>query len=424
MNEDDSVFDTTTVEYGTVPSHAWPTKVADAEYTYTFDGWTPELAAVTWPATYKATFKSTKNKYIITFRNRDGTELQSSEFEYWTTPSYTETPTRPTTAQYTYIFRGWSPAIYPVNWVQVYTATYTSIINEYNVTFDSDGWNYTPSTQSIEYWTAAIKPTPDPTKTWYEFGGWTLNENDFDFSTPITWTTNLVAKWNLVEYTITYNLDWWINNVNNPDTYTVESWAITLQQPTKTWYTFLWWTGSNGITPQTWVIIPSWSDGDKEYNAVWQADTINYTVYHYVKKVWENIYVLSKTDILTWTTDSTLILSSLAKESEFICAHYSSWSLAWTENWPWEIVTQTTIRWDGHTEIYLYYTRNSHTVTLSGDVWVQMLKINWSQRDEAVLECGSDVPVEAIPKPWYHFVRWEEREEKEERDENEGISWL
>ncbi len=80
--------------------------------------------------------------------------------------------------------------------------------------------------------------------------------------------------------------------------------------------------------------------------------------------------------------------------------------------------------WDGSTKIYLYYTRNSHTVTLSGDAGVQMLKINGIQGEEAVLKCGSDVPVEAVPRPWYHFVRWEEREEKEEKRGEGDDTWL
>ncbi len=58
LNDDDSVIDTTTVEYGTVPTHDDATKDATAEYTYTFAGWTPEVVAVTGEATYKATFVS------------------------------------------------------------------------------------------------------------------------------------------------------------------------------------------------------------------------------------------------------------------------------------------------------------------------------------------------------------------------------
>jgi hypothetical protein len=37
LDDDDSVIDTTTVNYGVVPTHADPIKAADAQYTYTFD---------------------------------------------------------------------------------------------------------------------------------------------------------------------------------------------------------------------------------------------------------------------------------------------------------------------------------------------------------------------------------------------------
>jgi hypothetical protein len=45
-----------------------------------------------------------------------------------------------------------------------------------------------------------------------------------------------------------------------------------------------------------------------------------YVVYHYVKIAGQSGYELSKTDLLTGTTDEILILSTLAKE--FLCAHY------------------------------------------------------------------------------------------------------
>ena len=225
--------------------------------------------------------------------------------------------------------------------------------------------------------------------------------------------------WKLDNYTITYNLNWWTNNANNPSSYTVESWAITLQQPTKTWYTFLWWTWENGNTPQTWVVIPTWSHGNKTYNAVWQANTnTQYVVYHYVKPVWSSVYELAETQTWRGTTDEILILSWLAK-TWFVCVHYRRWSLTWTEDWPWEIIAQTIIKWDGSIKIYLYYDRDSHIVHLSGDKHVQYLKINGELYDEseAVRECGSEVPVNAVPKPWYHFVRWD-REERREGEEN------
>ena len=268
------------------------------------------------------------------------------------------------------------------------------------------------------------------------FEWWYSTSNFAAWTQVIKWSVvpaDLYAKWSCdtgyVEtiagdgctkiYTITYNLNGWTNNVNNPAKYTVESWAITLQSPTKVWYTFLWWTWSNGSIPQTSVTIPTWSTGDRIYNANWQANTnTDYTVYHYVKKVWSGTYELALTEPKQWTTDSVLVLSSLAKADGFVCAIYDKWSLTWTASWPWEIVTQTTINWDGSTKIYLYYNRNKRTVHLSGDEHVDYLEINGDRDDEAVRECGSEVPVNAIPKPWYHFVRWD-REEREGREDDE-----
>jgi hypothetical protein len=252
----------------------------------------------------------------------------------------------------------------------------------------------------------------------------------YSSESPLSWsdiTENKTFSPNTTmnTYTITYNLNWWTNNPNNPWSYTTESWAITLQAPTKTWYTFLWWTWSNGNTPQTGVIIPAWSYGNKTYNAVWQANSnTQYIVYHYVKRVWQNTYELMETQTGHWVTDSTLILSWLVKPGGFVCATYDKWSLTWTESWPWAIVTETTINWDWSTKIYLYYNRNRRNVTLSGDEHIERLMMWWEETSEAVRECGSEVPVDAIPKPWYHFVRWEEveRTEEEWEDDNEP-SW-
>jgi len=81
------------------------------------------------------------NKYTITFKNDDGSILNSTELEYGTMPSCAD-PTKEATAQYTYAFAGWTPEIVAVKGIATYTATYTSTINKYSVTFVVGPINY------------------------------------------------------------------------------------------------------------------------------------------------------------------------------------------------------------------------------------------------------------------------------------------
>ena len=136
LDDDGTVIDTTSVAYGETPTHANPQKSATARYTYTFNGWTPEITSVTGDATYTATYNQVLNKYTIKFVNYDGTELQSGEVAYGETPSYDgATPTKSADAQYTYTFGGWSPEITSVTGDATYTATYNQVLNKYTIKF-------------------------------------------------------------------------------------------------------------------------------------------------------------------------------------------------------------------------------------------------------------------------------------------------
>jgi len=107
-----------------------PTKQATAQYTYEFAGWNPAIADVTGNVTYTATYTSVLNKYTVTFVDDDGTTLKTAaEYDYGTTAASISKPSNPTkqaTAQYTYEFAGWSPAIADVTGNVTYTATYTA----------------------------------------------------------------------------------------------------------------------------------------------------------------------------------------------------------------------------------------------------------------------------------------------------------
>ena len=178
VNEDGTVLQTSQVAEGEMPVYTGetPTKATTVEYTYTFIGWTPEFAPVTTDATYTATYTVTKRKYQIHFLNYNGVELQSSEVEYGALPEYMgETPTRPSTAQYNYVFDGWNPEIVSVTKDANYTATYVSFLRQYTVTFLD--WDATIlNEQVVDFGSAAIAPAA-PTREGYTFKGW-----DKDFS--------------------------------------------------------------------------------------------------------------------------------------------------------------------------------------------------------------------------------------------------
>ncbi len=167
------------VEYGQIPAYsgATPEKPADAEFTYSFSGWSPEVVSVVGAQTYTAQFSSTVNKYVIRFLNEDGIELQSEELDYGTVPVYTgETPTKEATAQYTYTFNGWDSEIGKVTGVKDYTATYSSTVNKYLIAFENYNGEELQSSE-VEYgqipsYTGATPEKPADAEFTYTFSGW------------------------------------------------------------------------------------------------------------------------------------------------------------------------------------------------------------------------------------------------------------
>lgn len=102
-----------------------PTKKANIEYTYAFNGWSPAIHAVTGTDdTYKATYKADKQTYTITFV----VEGKSTQYvlPYGAMPEYEGgIPEKPADGEYTYVFEGWQPEIVPVNGNATYTAVFT-----------------------------------------------------------------------------------------------------------------------------------------------------------------------------------------------------------------------------------------------------------------------------------------------------------
>ena len=176
-NNDGTLIDTTTVEYGATPSHDAPTKAATDSTVYTFSGWTPTIEAVTGPQTYTATFAETAREYTITFVDEDGTVLQSGNVAYGTTPAYSgETPIKAATDSTVYTFSGWTPEIVAVTGDATYTATFAETAREYTITFvNEDGTELQSS--AVAYGTTPAYSGETPTKAataqyTYTFSGW------------------------------------------------------------------------------------------------------------------------------------------------------------------------------------------------------------------------------------------------------------
>ena len=131
LNYDGAVLQSSQVLEGDMPVYTstTPTRPEDAQYTYTFSGWSPTIVAAKADADYTAQYTATTKLvyYTIRFLNYDGTELQSSQVEEGVTPVYSgATPTKPEDAQYTYTFSGWSPTIVAATADADYTAQFTA----------------------------------------------------------------------------------------------------------------------------------------------------------------------------------------------------------------------------------------------------------------------------------------------------------
>ncbi|MDR2385080.1 MAG: InlB B-repeat-containing protein, partial [Tannerella sp.] len=117
----------------------------------------------------------------------------------------------------------------------------------------------------------SVTATATP-KNGYRFVRWTENGSQVSTSAnyQFTLTANrtLVANFEAVTYTITYNLNGG-SGVSN-STYTIESQTITLPVPTRTGYTFQGWYATSGFSGNPVANIPAGSTGDRTFYAKWQ----------------------------------------------------------------------------------------------------------------------------------------------------------
>ena len=125
-------------------------------------------------------------------------------------------------------------------------------------------------------------PSNTFTRNGYTFGGWydSLVNKTYTAGTSVTVDSsrNFNAIWNVVTYTIKYNLNGGTVSATNSTSYKVTDADITLNNPTKQGYTFTGWTGTGLSEASKAVTIKSGSYGNREYTANYSINQYYYDV--------------------------------------------------------------------------------------------------------------------------------------------------
>ena len=193
----------------------------------------------------------------------------------------------PTPIRTGYIFLGWTGEgiTEPQKTIEIpqggtgdrtYTANWQVI--EYTIITLLEGGN-AGSSQVYFYTVEQTVTLPTPTRTGYTFLGWTgegitTPQPNVTIPKGSTGDKTYIENWELTEYNITMDLNG--GSGQEKVVYTMTDEDFELPTPTRHGYEFVGWTGEGITTPQTSVIIPKGSTGNKAYTANWQV--IEYTI--------------------------------------------------------------------------------------------------------------------------------------------------
>jgi len=266
---DGNIIDPITQDYNTsVTEPTEPTKIGN-----TFAGWFSDIELLT---PYEFTLMPAEdiilyakwdlNSYRLTYLDYDGYLIYSELFDYQEDLS-TLIVDEPVRTGYT--FTGWdviTPETMPANDLTI-TALYE--INQYTISFETnDGNIIDPITQ--DYNTSVTAPT-EPIKTGYTFAGWF---SDVELLTPYEFNLMpaediiLYAKWNINQYTISFETDG--GSVVEDITQDYNSAVTEPTDPTKGGFTFDgWFSDIELTTPYEFDLMPA---EDITLYAKWNID--------------------------------------------------------------------------------------------------------------------------------------------------------
>ncbi|MBO5349738.1 MAG: InlB B-repeat-containing protein [Clostridia bacterium] len=238
----------------------------------------------------------------------------------------------------------------------------------YAIEYDSNGGDVSVESQRKEH-DVNITLSDEITKTGYNFAEWNtdINGNGTSYAKTAVYTQNasikLYAIWTAKTYDITYDLNGG-TIVDNDSfkkyenyTYNTEKVLPTKTDVTKPGYELDYWVDQDG---NQYTTLPVGTIENITLTAHWKPTNTTYTVYHYVENINDENYTLDSTDEnVSGVTESVLTLEDLKKT--ITGATYKQGSE--TENGT--AVITVTINGDGSTKIYLYYSRNTYTLTIN-----------------------------------------------------------
>ena len=278
-------------------THTYGTATAIPDLTrtgYVFNGWLVNgegaaqkgltLGAEDYTGAVTLTAQWTAERYAITYVGMDGAQSggsQPTEYVYDKDAVISD----PTKAGYTFL--GWvvngtgeaqrNLTLAKESYTGAITLKATWKQNPYAITWvvnESGTINETPEYSKTAFLGGAITAPTVTAKDGYAFGGW-YTDSKFTESSKFTDGDTMpnhdviyYAKWTLIEYTITYNLNGGTNAGENPKTYTVESEKIMLLEPSKTGYRFDGWYSDAERTNRVTEIAKG-STGDVTLYAKW-----------------------------------------------------------------------------------------------------------------------------------------------------------
>lgn len=278
-------------------THTYGTATAIPDLTrtgYVFNGWVVNgegaaqtnltLGAEDYTGAIALTAQWTAERYAITYEGMDGAQSggsQPTEYVYDKDAVISD----PTKAGYTFL--GWvvngtgeaqrNLTLAKESYTGAITLKATWKQNPYAITWvvnESGTINETPEYSKTAFLGGAITAPTVTAKDGYAFGGW-YTDSKFTESSKFTDGDTMpnhdviyYAKWTLIEYTITYNLNGGTNAGENPKTYTVESEKIMLLEPSKTGYRFDGWYSDAERTNRVTEIAKG-STGDVTLYAKW-----------------------------------------------------------------------------------------------------------------------------------------------------------